>query len=40
MVDRRATVGLLAVVATLIGMVSVTPQTRALAITHVSVSAG
>ena len=37
MVDRTNTIGLLAVVATVIATVSVTTQTRELAITHVSV---
>ena len=37
MVDRTTTIGLLAVVATVIATVSVATQTRELAITHVSV---
>ena len=37
MADRKITIGLLAVIATIIATVSVTPQTRALAITGVSV---
>jgi imidazolonepropionase-like amidohydrolase len=37
MVDRKTAVGLLTVVATAIAAVSVTPQTRALAITHLNV---
>jgi imidazolonepropionase-like amidohydrolase len=37
MVDRKTTIGLLTVAATVIATVSVTPQTRALAITHLNV---
>ena len=37
MADQKITIGLLAVVATIIATVSVTPQTRALVITGVSV---